>query len=754
MQPDPLHADHGIKRERLTVEGTVQGVGFRPFVYRLACDFGLAGFIQNTPAGVMIEIEGADSALADFKRALIERKPAHAKIMCLDTIPLSVIHAHEFVIRPSLVGDNATALMLPDLATCGDCLREMNDPADRRYGYPFINCTHCGPRFSIITALPYDRPNTTMMSFEMCGACRTEYDNPGDRRHHAQPIACPDCGPQLELWDRAGQPEAYRDTALRTAAQALRDGKILALQGLGGFHLMCDARSEGAVAELRRRKARPSKPFAVMYPAFSDVTADCMVLPAEKALLMSVEAPIVLLRKRNAVSLADGISPGNPNLGVMLPSTPLHHMLMAELAFPIVATSGNRAGEPICIDADDAVECLKGIADVFLVHDRPISGRCDDSIVRVMAGRDTILRRARGYAPLPIIVRHQFPEPVLAVGGHLKNTVALAVRDRIFVSSHIGNLDTPEACAAHKDAADLLCRIYSSDPEKIAHDLHPEYRSTQMARARRGRSVAVQHHYAHALACMAENGVEPPCLAVTWDGSGYGPDHTVWGGEFLKIKPGGYDRALHFLPFPLLGGDAAVRDPKRAALGLLSTLEGEDAFKRDVGLPVEDVRLMTSALTKNINCPLTSSAGRLFDAVAALTGIGTENTFEGQAAMALEFAADPHVGEAYPFDVKDGIIDWRPMVRHILQDIECGVGPGTVSAKFHVTLASMILAAAKSVGEETILLTGGCFQNALLLSSAKEALELSGFTVCTHQQVPPNDGGLALGQVMALARAD
>lgn len=752
MTTVPVYDDNEPKRERLTIEGAVQGVGFRPFVYRLAQELGLAGYVQNTSAGVIIEIEGAETPLAAFKKALKERKPKQALILRLDSTLLTTDGGHEFIIRPSEVGEEATALMLPDLAVCADCLREMQSPDNRRYRYPFINCTDCGPRFSIITALPYDRPGTTMAGFEMCKNCRSEYDNPGNRRHHAQPIACPDCGPQLAFLNAKGKRQAKREEALMIAVEAVGNGKILALKGLGGFHLVCDARNAEVVAELRRRKVRPVKPFAVMYPSLADVLADCMILPEEERLLESAESPIVLLRKKSLPGVAEDVASGNPNLGVMLPYTPLHHLLMDELGFPVVATSGNRADEPVCINEDEAVRTLKDVADVFLVHDRPISGRCDDSIVRIVRGRQTVLRRARGYAPLPVMVNHQFGVPVLAVGGHLKNTVALAIRDRVFLSPHIGNLDTLAACAAHREAADLLCRLYKVEPEYIIHDLHPDYSSTRMAYKRGGNAIAVQHHYAHALACMADNGVKPPCLAVTWDGTGYGADNSVWGGEFLKINPGGFERSLHFLPFPLPGGDAAVLDPKRAALGMLYALEGENAFDRDIGLPGEDSLLMKSALQKNINCPQTSSAGRIFDAVAALSGICTQSDFEGQAAMALEFAADPDVVAVYDFSIEDGIIDWRPMLRAILSDISTGIEPGAVSAKFHATLAVMIVAAAKIAGEDIVLLTGGCFQNTLLLDYAADALEQSGFTVHWHHKVPPNDGGLALGQIMAMVQ--
>jgi len=741
------------KRVRLTVGGTVQGVGFRPFVYRLAQEFGLAGHVLNTPAGVIVEIEGPPHPLEAFEAALKARRPPLAEILSLDTTPLACDGARDFAIRPSLRGEAPTAAVLPDIAVCADCLGEMRDPSDRRHRYPFINCTSCGPRFSIVTALPYDRPNTTMAGFEMCDACRSEYDDPQDRRHHAQPIACPECGPQLELRNARGDTVARRDDALLRASQAVRQGRILALKGLGGFHLLCDAGNAEAVADLRRRKNRPAKALALMYPSLQDVRGDRAVSAAEERLLASAEAPIVLVRKKAAIAVAGNVAPGNPNLGVMLPATPLHHLLLADLGSPVVATSGNRANEPICIDEDAAVETLAGVAELFLVHDRPIAGRCDDSIVRVMAGRETVLRRARGYAPRPVRVRQRFAAPVLAVGGHLKNSVALALGDRVFLSAHVGDLDSPEACAAHREAAASLCRLYQADPRIVAHDLHPDYRSTRMAGERGCATVAVQHHHAHALACMAENGVGPPCLAVTWDGAGYGTDQTVWGGEFLRITPGGFARALRFLPFPLPGGDAAALDPKRAALGMLHALVGDGAFERDIGVPGEEARLLRQALAKRVNCPLTSSAGRIFDAVAVLVGVARENGFEGQAAMALEFVADPDVAEPYDFAIEAGIVDWRPLLRGVLDDIDGGTTAAAASARFHASLAAIIVAGARMVGEETVLLTGGCFQNARLLSDADAALRRAGFRVCTHRQVPPNDGGLALGQAMATAGA-
>lgn len=736
-------------RERLIIQGVVQGVGFRPFVYRVAKKLGLNGFVQNNASGVLIEIEGSTSALQTFYQALKNEQPVQSQIHNLSSTALTPQADRDFIIRPSAAGDTISALMLTDLAVCSDCLRELRDPADRRYRYPFINCTNCGPRFSIIKALPYDRPNTSMATFDMCAACRNEYENPNDRRYHAQPIACPDCGPQLSLLNSHGEVMAQREIALEQAAQAICTGKIVAVKGLGGFHLMADARNAEVVQRLRQRKHRPAKPFALMYPSLESVQADCWVSTREAALLLSSQAPIVLLRKQDQIGIAQNIVPDNPYLGVMLPYTPLHHLLLDELNFPIIATSANRAAEPIVIDNDEALQTLKGIADVFLVHDRPIVGRCDDSIVRIVKDRKMILRRARGYAPLPVTVNQTFTKPILAVGGHLKNTVALAINNQVFLSPHIGDLDTAKACAAHREAADLLCDIYQAKPEFIAQDLHPDYRSSQMAEDRKAHKVSVQHHYAHALACMADNHVQAPCMAVTWDGTGLGSDSSIWGGEFLRITPESYERALYLKPYPLPGGEAAIRDPKRAALGVLYALSGSQEFHR-LKMPNEAIQLITQALQKQLNCPSCSSVGRLFDAIAALTDIAIENTFEGQAAMALEFAADSKITEAYNFSIQDSVIDWRPMVQAVLKDMDEGIASSIIAAKFHATLSAMIVAAAKHIGENKVLLTGGCFQNVLLLEQTIQALEEAGFKVFWHRQVPPNDGGLALGQVMAV----
>lgn len=724
-------------RCRFLIGGAVQGVGFRPFVYRLAIEYQLSGWVKNNPAGVIIEVEGDSGRIAAFEKALQDQKPPNAIIDFFESEPLGPQNDTDFKIIPSDESDEFSASILPDLAVCADCLREMNDPSDRRYRYPFINCTNCGPRYTIMTALPYDRPHTSMAKFEMCAACRAEYEDPLNRRFHAQPVACPDCGPHISLWDKKGAVLAAQDDALAQVVAAVRGGKIVALKGLGGFHLICDAKNEKAIELLRARKHRKTKPFAVMYPSLEAVRQDCLISKEEEHLLCSAAAPIVLLKSRKNY---EGVAPGNPYLGVMLPYTPLHYLLLKELDGPVVATSGNRISEPICTDEQEARERLEGIADLFLVHNRPIINRSDDSIVRVMAERETVLRRGRGYAPLPVMMKNEAEQAILAVGAHLKNTVAFAKGHRMVLGPHIGDLDTPEACAAHEQSAAALIDLYREEPGMVAHDAHPDYRSTQMAHRRDGDSVAVQHHYAHALSCMLDNNIEVPCFAVVWDGTGYGDDGTIWGGEFLSITEEGYERAAHFLPFPLPGGEAAIRDPRRAAYGALYIM-GEEA-------PESDVSPIWQAMEKGINAPMTSSAGRLFDAVAALTCLGTENSFEGEAAMAVEFAAmKSEFNEHYDFEIRGRIIDWRPMIKQIMRE----PGPDT-ARKFHNTLAEIIVAVAQGQKERRILLTGGCFQNRLLLETTVKRLREAGFEPFWHRRIPPNDGGLAAGQVLAAIR--
>ncbi|MBO0711306.1 MAG: carbamoyltransferase HypF, partial [Acetobacteraceae bacterium] len=597
---------------RITVRGTVQGVGFRPFVYRCAVSLGLAGWVENSDEGVTIEAEGEPARLAALVRALSETPPPNATVGAIETRDIKPSGGRGFTIRGSRATGTRMAAILPDLATCGDCLREMFDPADRRYRYPFTNCTQCGPRYSIIEDIPYDRVRTSMRHFAMCAACQAEYDNPSDRRFHAEPNACPACGPHLVLWDAAGGTLARDDTALVTAATRIHDGAIVAVKGIGGFHLLVDARNEAAVSRLRRRKRREEKPFAVMFPSLAAIRAGCRVSPEEAALLDGRSRPIVLLR-RAGDGVATSVAPGNPRLGAFLPYSPLHHLLLNELGFPVVATSGNLSDEPIVTDESEVLGRLSGIVDLYLVHDRPIVRAVDDSVARVVCGEAQILRRARGYAPAPIAVAG-IPGGSLAVGGHLKTTVALSRPGEVVLGQHIGDLETPAARAAHDRAVADAIRLYAVEPRLVARDLHPDYASGRVAEASGLPVVAVQHHLAHVASCLAEHGIAPPVLGVAWDGSGYGPDGTVWGGEFLLVTRDGWRRVAHLRRFRLPGGEAAVREPRRAAIGLLYEAFGDDALAMTdlppvAAFPAGELRVLTTVLARGVNAPWCSSAG-------------------------------------------------------------------------------------------------------------------------------------------------
>ncbi|MDQ7041671.1 MAG: carbamoyltransferase HypF [Rhodothermus sp.] len=752
-----------LTRWRLHVEGAVQGVGFRPFVYRLAHELGLTGQVGNDPAGVTIEVEGNPEQLVRFRERLERQPPPAARIRRVTCAELPPRGYTTFTIVPSQAKGDRQVFLLPDLATCPDCLRELFDPADRRYRYPFINCTHCGPRFTIIERLPYDRPNTTMRHFPMCPRCRAEYEHPRDRRFHAQPNACPDCGPHLALWDRNGNVLAERDEALQRTADAIREGRIVAIKGLGGFHLMVDARNEMAVRTLRHRKGREAKPFALMYPSLAAVRAHAYVSEAEATVLTSPAAPIVLLRQTavGRETLAPSVAPGNPYLGIMLPYTPLHHLLLAELDFPVVATSGNRSEEPICIDEREALVRLRDLADLFLVHNRPIVRYCDDSVVRFIDGHPVLLRRARGYAPLPVVLPDNWPDrptQVLAVGGHLKNTVALASGRTVWLSQHIGDLETAEARAAFVRVIDDLAQLYERAPEVVVRDAHPDYASTYHA-SRLGRPVvAVQHHVAHVWACMAEHGLRPPVLGFSWDGTGYGTDGTVWGGECFWITETRVLRIAYLRPFRLPGGERAVREPRRAALGLLYAWKGDAALTLlpPTAFTPEARRLLTRMVVRGLNAPWTTSVGRLFDAAAALLDLCQYNRFEGEAAMQLEFTAETAEGPLSPYPLtleeRDGrlILDWAPLLETLLIDRDRGVPAGVIARRFHESLATALTAIARHIDCPTVVLSGGCFQNRLLTESALRQLRAAGFRPYIHHQVAPGDGGLALGQVAAL----
>jgi hydrogenase maturation protein HypF len=825
-------------RLKIIVRGAVQGVGFRPFIYRLATGSGLKGWVNNSAQGVFIEVEGSRARLEAFLLRLEAEKPPRSSIQSLETSWLDPVGYVGFEIRLSETGGAKTTLVLPDIATCPDCLGEIFDPDNRRYGYAFTNCTNCGPRFSIIESLPYDRANTSMKGFTMCPQCQAEYDDPRDRRFHAQPNACPVCGPQLELWDRKGRvvplegaqplggsnvgnprtqrqgsgppadsmllqpegcaplpsderrsPERSRG-AIAATANAIRQGQIVAVKGLGGFHLMVAAHHDEAIRRLRELKHREEKPFALMFPSLPVVKAACEASPLEERLLRSPEAPIVLLRRIHASRITHHVSalspflaPGNPNLGVMLPYTPLHHLLLSALGFPVVATSGNLSDEPICTDEREALQRLGGIANLFLVHNRPIVRHVDDSIVRVMMGRELVLRRARGYAPLPVQLHSSTGNTVLAVGAHLKNTITLSVGPQAFISQHIGDLETDQAYEEFRRVIADFQNLYESRPAIIAADAHPDYLSTKFARdlgkadpkstTVNPQLISVQHHIAHVLSCMAENELEPPLLGVSWDGTGYGLDGSVWGGEFFLVTETSCERVAHLRQFRLPGGDKAVKEPRRVALGLLYELFGEAAFSMAGLAPVAafspaELGLLRTLLARSLNSPLTSSIGRLFDAVAALAGLRQQVRFEGQAAMELEFALEGiSSAEAYrlPLRINDASrithrasritphaslhLDWSSMVEAILADLKRGLPIGQISAQFHNALAEAIVSVARQIGQPRVVLSGGCFQNRYLTERSVQRLQEAGFRPYWHQRVPPNDGGISLGQAVA-----
>jgi hydrogenase maturation protein HypF len=759
------------QRVHIAVRGAVQGVGFRPFVYRLASEMGLSGWVLNSPQGVFIEAEGGKNRLDELVLRLERERPPRSSIQSLECAFLDPIGYRGFEIRESDKTGACTALVLPDIASCPDCVREIFDPRDRRYRYPFTNCTHCGPRFTIIESLPYDRANTSMRNFAMCADCRREYEDPRDRRFHAQPNACPRCGPRLQLWDERGNAVSSGDAALGEAVGAIRAGKIVAMKGLGGFHLVVDARNDLAVSRLRERKRREEKPFALMAPSLEAIKAVCQVSELEERLLLAPEAPIVLLRRNSGSDLraiSPFVAPRNPYLGILLPYTPVHHLCMRELGFFTVATSANLSDEPICTDEGEAAARLSGIADFFLIHDRRIVRHADDSLARVMGGRELLLRRARGYAPLPVRLKQEAPA-LLAVGGQLKNSVAITAGPHIFISQHIGDLETEGAFRAFQDTIESLQRLYGVAPERHLCDLHPGYLSTQYARERVPGADAIQHHFAHVASCMAENELEGNVLGVAWDGTGYGLDGTIWGGEFLLTDGAGFRRLASLRRFRLPGGERAIREPRRAALGALYEIFGDALFDReDIMLLGEfagaERSLLKQMVKRGVNSPYTSSAGRLFDAVSALVGLCRRARFEGQAAMELEFAADKaSTNEGYPFLLSVGnpdgdyaparSIDWEPMIRAVLSDIAAGLWTSTIAAKFHNTLAELIVETAACAGEERVVLSGGCFQNRYLAERVIGRLEAEGFRPYWHQRVPPNDGGIALGQIFAWVQA-
>ncbi len=749
------------KRLHIIVRGAVQGVGFRPFIYKLADELGLFGYVNNSSIGVIIEVEGEKKTLTEFLTRLQFERPKLSVITGMEHTYLDSTGYNKFEILKSSTEQSKTTLILPDIAVCDDCLKEMFDPNDRRYMYPFINCTNCGPRFTIIESLPYDRPNTSMKNFEMCDNCRAEYEDPSNRRFHAQPVACPDCGPYVELWDNNGKVLSYKSEGLQRTIDILKNGGIIALKGLGGYQLVCNAKDDDAVKLLRTRKNREEKPFAVMYPSLESIKSVCDVSADEERLLASPEAPIVLLKKLNNASMkylsSYSVSPGNPYLGVMLPYTPLHHIILKSLAGPIVATSGNISEEPMSINEKDALNKLGGIADYLLVHNRPIVRHADDSIVRYIAGSEMVMRRARGYAPFPVIVDSTDDKHILAVGGHLKNTVALKVNENVFVSQHIGDLSTEASMNAFTKAVDDFISIYESNPAVIIHDNHPEYLSTKFALEISTGAVGTQHHFAHIAACRVENRLAGKALGVSWDGTGYGLDGAIWGSEFFISDDSTYQHIAQFRKFKLPGGEMAIKETRRSALGVLYEIYGNGVFN-DFKYLIEDkfnhseLTLISNMLEGNINSPETSSAGRLFDAVSSLLNISQITTYEGKSAMMLEFSAKKGIEDQYPFRIVEKdmfIIDWEIMIISMLGDIEAGLDKSIIAAKFHNTMAQTIIEIAEIVGKERVVLSGGCFQNAYLLEKSIELLSKKGFKAYRHQRIPTNDGGISLGQIAA-----
>ncbi|KAB2878553.1 carbamoyltransferase HypF [bacterium] len=747
-------------RIHITIRGAVQGVGFRPFIYKLAHEVGLPGFVLNSPTGVLIEAEGEKEILDRFVLQIQFKKPPHAIIYSMEFSFLDPAGYIDFQIRESDSNGKKSAFIMPDLAVCDECLTEMFDLKNRRYLYPFINCTHCGPRFSIIESLPYDRPNTSMKQFKMCESCKNEYDNPLDRRFHAQPIACPDCGPHIEVWDKDRNMLAGLDTAIQFIVDAIKNGRIVAMKGLGGYQLICRADDDKVIGRLRERKKREEKPFAVMFPTMKSIQQHCEISNFEERLLHSAESPIVLVRRkenvrRSKVSLS--VAPENPYLGAMLPYTPLHHILLRQLKLPVVATSGNVSEEPMATAEDEAVNRLHEIADFFLVHDRPIVRHVDDSIVRVVMGREMIMRRARGYAPLPITINHMESiegPSVMAVGGHLKNTIAISIDKNIFTSQHIGDLSTQEAYTTFFKVGQDFRQLYNVKPKTIACDKHPEYLSSKFAETLAEYPIQVQHHEAHIAACRLENQIEGQALGVSWDGTGYGHDGTIWGGEFFISNDDGFKHVAQLRQFRLPGGEKAVKEPRRCAVGILYEMFGEQLFTDHQGLlsnfKSEEAIVIHQMLSKKINSPITSSAGRLFDAVASLIGLRQHTNYEGQSAMMLEFAADSAITGIFDFELRRTervILDWQPMIEAILIELRRKVPASILAAKFHNTLAEMIVAVAKETGDQKVILSGGCFQNAVLLEKTVQRLKADGFKVYWHQRIPTNDGGIAVGQV-------
>ncbi len=753
-----------LVRRRIHVAGIVQGVGFRPYVYRLATERHLAGQIANTSSGVVIEVEGAAEVVDDFLSSLPAEAPPLALVTDIQAVEIDRTGVDDFTILPSDPSASVRTLISPDIATCEDCLRELFDPDDRRHRYPFINCTNCGPRFSIVKGIPYDRPQTSMSVFAMCPRCLAEYEDPRNRRFHAQPNACWQCGPQLEFCDSRGQRLSVEDPIAEAVAR-LRAGDIVAVKGLGGFHLAVDATNTEAVGRLRERKHRIEKPFAVMVSDLETVSRFCTLGDEERKLLCQLQRPVVLLPRTNPGPLADNIAPFNPNLGIFLPYTPVHHLLFGDSELrALVMTSGNLSEEPIAIGNSEAVSRLGDIADWFLLHNREILLRCDDSVLRRTGGRTRQIRRSRGFVPVPVFLKREFP-PTLAVGGELKNTICLLRVREALLSQHIGDLENVEAYKFFQEAVEHFQRILEIRPGIVAYDLHPDYFSTRWARAQSGmQAIGVQHHHAHIASCMAENHLDGRVIGFALDGTGYGMDGRIWGGEVLLATYVDFERAAHLAYVPLPGGAAAIREPWRMAMSHLWASFGADLLKLPIPLfrQIPQTRVLTvlQMMERQVNSPLTSSCGRLFDAVAALINLRQEVNYEAQAAIELEMCRDEAAaGQPYPFGLSETgdllQIDSRPLFRAVVKDLLRSAAAGQISQRFHDGLVEVLAAIArilrKRTSLNTVCLSGGTFQNVYLVDSLQHRLQCEGFEVYTHSQVPAGDGGISLGQAIVAA---
>jgi hydrogenase maturation protein HypF len=754
-----------MRNLRVHITGIVQGVGFRPFVYSLAARFDLKGWVRNTSAGVDIEVDGEQDILDAFVKALQDEAPSLSHI---DELTASFGPANgfrSFDILHSEAIASAFQPISPDVSICDDCLRELFDPSDRRYLYPFINCTNCGPRFTIIQDIPYDRPKTTMAPFPMCPDCEREYTDPSNRRFHAQPVACPVCGPKVWLEFTYAIPQLSDNDAIIRTRTLLADGKIVAIKGLGGFHLACDATNAEAVSELRRRKLRVDKPFALMMPNLGTIEQHCYVSEAESKLLRSAARPIVLLKRRDSSSIVKEVAPGQDIIGVMLPYTPLHYLLFEkkqDFSEALVMTSGNLSEEPIATDNNEARERLASLADAFLMHNRDIHIRCDDSVVRVFEEEIYPIRRSRGYAPFPVKLPWGVP-PLLATGSELKNTFCITNKNYAFLSHHIGDMENYETLQSFEQGVEHFERLFRVQPEAIAYDLHPNYLATQYALQRAEHenlpAIGVQHHHAHIAACMAEHGLDgsSPIIGLAFDGTGYGEDGAIWGGEFFVADYKSYQRPFHLAYFPLPGGDAAIKQPARTALALLWSLglEWDEHLAPVNEFSTQDRNLLRAQLEKKINSPMTSSMGRLFDATAALSGVRQRVNYEGQAAIEFESLADQAETESYPFALEQAQVGVRGVFESLVKDVLANVSISRISAKFHHGLANGIFVAVNQISRDTgiraVMLSGGVWQNMTLLRRTLSLLRADGYQVYLHHQVPTNDGGLSLGQALIAA---